>query len=122
MKFMMLMIPKVYQPDTPPDESADEGFVPPAEDIAEMSRYNEELSKAVTLISLEGFHPISNGVRVAFSNGNIKVTDGPDIKPKEVIGGYWLIDAKSKEEVVEWAKKVPAKDGDVIEIRQIFEM
>jgi hypothetical protein len=121
MKFMMLMIPKVYQPDTP-FEGADEDFAPPKEDVAEMEKFNEELSKAVTLISVEGFRPRSMGARVAFSNGNVNVTDGPDIKTKEVVGGYWLIDAKSKEDVVEWAKKVPAQDGDVIEIRPIFEM
>lgn len=118
---MMIMIPHVYQPDTPSDERAKEDFVPKKEDIAEMSKYNEELAKAVDLISLDGFHPLEKGARVAFSNGKASVTDGPDIKTNEVIGGYWLVDAKSKEEVVDWAKKVPAKDGDIIEIRQIFE-
>ncbi len=118
----MFMIPKVYQPDTPSEERAGEEFIPPKEEIAKMTKYNEELSKAVTLISLDGFYPISKGVRVSFSKGNVSVTDGPDIEAKEVVGGYWLIDAKSKEEAVNWAKKVPARDGDVIEIRQIFEM
>jgi hypothetical protein len=122
MRFMMIMIPKVYQPDTPPEERAGEGFAPPEEDVAKMSKYNEELSKAGVLISLDGLHPLSKGARVAFSGGNVKITDGPDIETKEVVGGYWLIDVKSKEEAVNWAKKVPAEDGDVIEIRQIFEM
>ena len=122
MRFMMIMIPKVYQPDTDLEERAKQGFVPSEEDIAEMSKYNDELSKAGVLISLDGFHPLSKGARVSFSNGNVMVTDGNNVETKEVIGGYWLIDVKSKDEAVNWAKKVPAKDGDVIEIRQIFEI
>ena len=122
MRFMMVMIPKVYQPDTPLEERAGEGFVPPEEDIAKMSKYNDELSKAGVLVSLDGLHPISKGARVAFSDGNVRVIDGPNIEAKEVIGGYWLIDVKSKDEALNWAKKVPAENGDVIEIRQIFEM
>lgn len=122
MRFMMIMIPRVYQPDTPLEERAGERFVPPEEEVAKMSKYNEELSKAGVLISLDGLHPISKGARVAFSKENVRITDGPNIEAKEIIGGYWLIDVKSKEEAVDWAKKVPAKDGDIIEIRQIFEM
>ena len=122
MRFMMLMIPKVYQPDTPLEERARKGFVPPKEDVAKMSKYNEELSKAGVLISLDGLHPISKGARVEFSKGNVRIIDGPNIGAKYVIGGYWLIDVKSKEEAVDWAKKVPARNGDIIEIRQIFEM
>ena len=122
MRFLMVMIPKVYQPDTPLEERAGEGFVPPEEDVAKMSKYNDELSKAGVLVSLDGLHPISKGARVAFSNGNVRVIDGPNIEAKEVIGGYWLIDVKSKDEALDWAKKVPAENGDVIEIRQIFEM
>ena len=122
MRFMMVMIPKVYQPDTPLEERAGEGFVPPEEDVEKMSKYNDELSKAGVLVSLDGLHPISKGARVAFSNGNVRVIDGPNIEAKEVIGGYWLIDVKSKDEALNWAKKVPAENGDVIEIRQIFEM
>lgn len=72
--------------------------------------------------SLDGLHPGSKGARVAFSGGKTQVTDGPLIEAKEVIGGYWMIDVKSKEEAVEWAKRVPAQDGDMIEIRQVFEV
>ena len=122
MRFMMFMIPKVYQPDTPPAERAGEGFAPPAESVARMMKFNEELAKAGALISLDGLHPISKGARLAFSGGKPRVTDGPLIKAKEVIGGYWMIDVKSKEEAVEWAKRVPAEDGDMIEIRQVFEV
>lgn len=122
MRFMMFMIPKVYQPDTPPAERAVKGFTPSAESVARMMKFNEELAKAGVLISLDGLHPISKGARVAFSGGKQKVTDGPLIEAKEVIGGYWMIDVKSKEEAVVWAMRIPAQDGDVIEIRQVFEM
>lgn len=122
MRFMMIMIPKVYQPDTPLEEGTGEGFVPPEKEVAKMSKYNDKLFKAGVLISLDGLHPISKGARVTFSNEDVRITDGPNIETNEVVGGYWLIDVKSKEEAVNWAKKVPAKDGDIIEIRQIFEM
>ena len=122
MRFMMLMIPRVYQPDAPPGERAEEGFAPSAEDVARMMKFNEELAKAGALIALDGLHPSSKGARVRFARGKPQVTDGPFIETKEVIGGYWIIDVKSKEEAVEWARRCPAADGDVIEIRQVFEM
>ena len=118
----MMMIPRVYQPDTPPAERAGEGFTPPADAVARMMKYNEELAKAGALVALEGLHPVAKGARVSFNGGKAKVTDGPFIESKEVIGGYWIIQAKSKEEAVDWARRVPAAEGDVIEIRQIFEM
>jgi len=122
MRFMLFMIPKVYQPDTPPGEKAGEGFAPPAEAVAKMMKFNEELSNAGALISLDGLHPSSKGARVAFKGGKPAVTDGPFIEAKEVIGGYWMIRVKSKEEAVGWARRCPAADGDIIEIRQVFEM
>jgi hypothetical protein len=122
MKFMMMMIPRVYQPDTPAAERAGEGFAPPADAVAKMMKYNEELTKAGALIGLDGLHPLGKGARVAFADGRAKVTDGPFVESKEVIGGFWLIRTKSKEEAMEWARRVPAADGDVIELRQVFEM
>jgi hypothetical protein len=122
MRFMMIMIPRVYQPDAPPGERAEEGYAPPAEAVAKMMKFNEELAKARALIALDGLHPSSKGARVAFVGGKPKVTDGPFTEAKEVIGGYWMIQAKSKEEAVEWAKQCPASDGDVIEVREVFEM
>lgn len=122
MRFLMMMIPRVYQPDTPPAERAGEGFTPPADAVARMMKYNEELAKAGALVALEGLHPVAKGARVSFNGGKAEVTDGPFIESKEVIGGYWIIQAKSREEAVEWARRVPAAEGDVIEIRQIFEM
>ena len=122
MKFLMMMIPRVYQPDTPAAERAGEGFTPPAEAVAGMMKYNEELAKAGALVALEGLHPIAKGARVKFGGGKPGVTDGPFIESKEVIGGYWIIQVKSKDEAVGWAQRVPAAPGDVIELRQIFEM
>lgn len=122
MRYMMFMIPRVYQPDTPENEKAGEGFAPPADAVEQMMKYNEELAKARVLVSLDGLHPIAKGARVSFAGGKLSVTDGPHIETKEVVGGYWIINVKSKEEAVEWARRVPAADGDVIEIRQIFEM
>jgi hypothetical protein len=122
MRFMMLMIPRVYQPDAPPGERAEEGFAPPAEAVAKMMKYNEELAQAGALIALDGLHPSSKGARVRFARGRAEVTDGPFTDAKEVIGGYWIIDVKSRQEAIEWARRCPAADGDVIEVRQVFEM
>jgi hypothetical protein len=121
MRFMMVMIPRVYQHDAPPGEKAGDGFAPPAEAVAKMMKFNGELAKAGALIALDGLHPSSKGARVAFAGGRTQVTDGPFTEAKEVIGGYWMIEAKSKEEAVGWAKRCPAAEGDVIEIRQVFE-
>lgn len=122
MRFMMLMIPRVYQADAPRGERAEEGFTPPADAVAKMMKFNEELAKAGALVALDGLHPNSKGARVAFSGAKPTVTDGPFIETKEVIGGYWMIQVKSKDEAIEWAKRCPAAHGDVIEIRQVFEM
>jgi hypothetical protein len=122
MRFMMFMIPRVYQPDAPPGQRAEEGFTPPAEAVEKMMKFNEELTKAGALIALDGLHPSSKGSRVRFAGGKPRVTDGPFTEAKEVIGGYWMINVKSREEAVAWAERCPASDGDVIEIRQVFEV
>jgi len=119
---MMLMIPRVYQPDAPAGEKAGEGFAPDAEIVAQMTKYNEELAKAGALIALDGLQPSSKGARISFTGGKRIVTDGPFIETKEVVGGYWMIQVNSKEEAIEWARRCPAGDGDVIEVRQVFEM
>lgn len=120
MRFMMLMIPNVYQGKNGKNLKGD--FAPPADAVEKMERYNEALAKAGALIALDGLHPLTKGARVAFSKGKPTVTDGPYTESKEVLGGYWMIQVKSKQEAVEWARRVPAEDGDVIEIRQVFEM
>jgi hypothetical protein len=116
MKFMMLMIPAVYQGGKKPDP----GFTPDPEKVEQMTRFNEEMGKALKILDLNGLHPQATGARVAFAKGKTSVTDGPFIESKEVLGGYWLLEADSKEAVMEWAQKCPADDGDVLEIRQIF--
>jgi hypothetical protein len=119
MRFMMLMIPRVYQGVEGTEAGAD--FAPSAEMVQKMMRYNEELAKAGALISLDGLTPPAVGARVSFSGGKARVTDGPFTESKEVLGGYWIIRAKSRGEAVEWARRCPAQDGDVIEVRQVFE-
>src|SRR5229473_128734 len=115
MRFMMLMIPKGY-------EKAEPGTVPTAEAVAAMMKYNEQLQKAGVLLALDGLHPPSTGARVTFSGGRAKVVDGPFTEAKEVVGGYWVIQVKSKEEALEWAKRAPMLDGDAIEVRQVQEL
>jgi hypothetical protein len=115
MRFMMLVIPNGYA-------KGDEGVVPSAELVAKMSKYNETLQKAGALLALDGLHPPVAGARVSFSSGRGTVTDGPFAEAKEAIGGYWMIQAKSKDEAIEWATRAPMEDGDVIEVRQVQEM
>jgi len=122
MRFMMLMIPQVYQPRQAGSPKLEANFTPDAEAVAGMMKYNEELAKAGVLLALDGLQPAANGARVSFSSGTPNVTDGPFIESKEVLGGYWMIQVKSKEEAVAWAQRCPAQAGDVIELRQVFEM
>lgn len=115
MQFMMLMIPNVYR-----SNKTEAGFVPDLKKVEDMTRFNEELGKAVKILSLNGLHPLKTGARVSFGKGKPAVTDGPFIETKEVLGGYWLVEANSKEELVKWMLRCPAEEGDVIEIRQVF--
>lgn len=116
MHFMMLMIPDVYRGN----KTLDPGFVPDAKKIEEMTRFNEEMGKAVKILALNGLYPLSAGARVSFGKGKPMVTDGPFIEAQEVLGGYWIVEAESQEELVKWAERCPADEGDVIEIREIF--
>lgn len=115
MRFMMLMIPKGY-------ESAAPDAMPPADAVAAMMKYNEALKAAGILITCDGLHPPSTGARVSFAGGTPLVTDGPFTEAKEVLGGYWMIDVKSREEAIAWAKRCPASANEIIEIRQVQEM
>jgi hypothetical protein len=115
MRFMMLVIPKGY-------ETAEPGTMPEADAVAKMMKYNEELQKAGVLLALDGLHPASMGARVSFEGGKPKVTDGPFAEAKEVLGGYWMIQVKSKEEAIEWAKRAPMSANEIIEVRQVQEM
>jgi hypothetical protein len=111
MRFMMFMYPEISEAE----------WNPSAEDVAAMGRYNEELRKAGMLLTLDGLHPPAEGARVSFSGGKTTVTDGPFAEAKEVVGGYWLIQARSKEEAVEWASRCPGQDC-TIEVRRVFEL
>ena len=115
MRFMLLVIPKGY-------ESAKPGTVPEAKAVETMMKYNESLQKAGVLLALDGLHPPSMGARVSFEAGKPKVTDGPFAESKEVLGGYWMIQVKSREEALEWAKRAPMSDNEIIEVRQVQEM
>ena len=114
MRFMMLMIPSGY-------ENAEPGTMPDAEAVASMMKYNESLQTAGVLLALDGLHPPSMGARVTFPGGQPKVVDGPFAEAKEVLGGYWMIDVKSRDEAIEWAKRCPGDDNATIEIRQVQE-
>ena len=115
MRFMMLMIPKGY-------ESAAPGTVPDAQRVEAMMKYNESLQQAGVLLALDGLHPPSMGARVTFPGGKAKVTDGPFSEAKEVLGGYWMIQVRSREEAIAWATRCPGSEDETIEIRQVQEM
>ena len=115
MRFMLLMIPKGY-------ESAAPGTMPDAAGVAAMMKYNESLQKAGVLIALDGLHPPSMGARVSFAGGRPKVTDGPFAEAKEVLGGYWMIQVRSRDEAIAWASRCPASANEVIEVRQVQEL
>jgi hypothetical protein len=96
--------------------------VPDVKMVEAMTRYNQSLKEAGVLLALDGLHPPSMGARVSFAGGKPTVVDGPFSEAKEVLGGYWVIQVRSKAEAVEWAKRCPAGDGNVIEVRQVQEM
>jgi hypothetical protein len=118
MRFMMIMFPKVY-------ENAKPGWVPDFKDkdMEAIGKYNEELQKASVLLALDGLTPPSTmSARVTFKSGKSKVTDGPFAETKEVVGGYWIIQVKSREEALEWASRIPGKDNEMVEVRRMFEI
>ncbi len=115
MRFMMIVIPKGY-------EAAAPNTVPDAKAMARMMEYNKSLQKAGVLLALDGLLPPSTGARVTFTDGKATVTDGPFAEAKELIGGYWIIQVRSREEAIEWARRAPMSSHEMIEVRQIFEM
>jgi hypothetical protein len=114
MRFMMLMIPKGY-------EQAKPGTLPDPKAVGAMMKYNESLHRAGVLLALDGLHPASMGARVSFAGGRPKVVDGPFAEAKEVVGGYWMIQVKSRAEAIEWATRCPGSENETIEIRQVME-
>ncbi len=120
MRFMMFIYPKLQGNGG----GGADNWMPPAEAVAAMTRYNDELAKAGVLLSLDGLHSPAEAVRVQFPSGKPPVVkDGPFTEAKEMIGGYWVIDVKSQDEAVEWAKRCPLGEGAAeIEVRQVFEL
>ena len=105
------------------NEDSEAGVLPDAKILSEMGKYNEELVKAGVMLAGEGLHPSSKGVRVHFAGDKRTVSDGPFAETKELVAGFWLIQVKSKEEAIEWVKRIPNPDNEdfEVEIRQVFE-
>ena len=112
---MVLMMPGDRQ-------NIEAGALPDPSVIAATMKYNEELSKAGVLLALAGLQPTSKGARLTFSRGKATVRDGPFTEARELVGGYWMWQVRSKAEALEWAKRCPAAEGDTLELRQLFEM
>ena len=116
MRFMMIMFEKGY-------EKAKPGWVPDLKSMEVMGKYNEELGKAGVLLALDGLTPPATmSARVTRENGKLKVTDGPFTEAKEVVGGYWIIQVKSREEALEWASRIPGEDNVMVEVRRMFDV
>ncbi len=111
MRFMMFMYPQISEED----------WNPSAEDVAAMTRYNEELRKAGMLLALDGLRPPSDGASVVFEGREARVVDGPFAEAKEMVGGFWIIQAKDHEEAVQWASRVPLDANSFVEVRRIYE-
>ena len=105
------------------DASFEAGEMPSERLLSEFGKYNEELVRAGVLLACEGLHPSSDGARVKISGAKRTVVDGPFTETKELIAGFWLIQVTSKEEAIEWAKRIPNPDGvdAEVEIRRVFE-
>ena len=112
MRFMMLV---------KASKESEAGMLPSKELIAAMGQFNEEMMKAGVMIAGEGLQPSSKGVRITYSGSKRSVTDGPFAETKELLAGFWMIDVKSKADAVAWASRVPFTDGEVVEVRQVFE-
>ncbi len=112
MRFMVLV---------PASKESEAGVLPDEKLLTDMGKFNEELVKAGVMLAGEGLQASSKGARIKFSGGKTTVIDGPFTESKELIAGYWLIQAKSKEEAIAWMKRAPFADGTVLEIRQVFE-
>lgn len=111
----MLMIPKGY-------ENAAPGTMPDVKAVEAMTKYNKSMQDAGVLLSLDGLHPPSMGARITFTNGKPAVTNGPFPGVREIIGGYWMIRVKSKEEAIAWASRCPPSNNEIIEVRQVQEV
>jgi hypothetical protein len=112
MRFMMIV---------KASRESEAGVMPSEKDLAEMAKYNEELVKAGVMLDGSGLKPSSKGARIKYSGDKRTVVDGPFTETKELVAGFWMIQVKSKDEAIEWAKRVPFQDGEV-ELRPLFEL
>jgi len=112
MRFMMLV---------KANQDSEAGVMPNTGLVAEMGELNEAMAKAGVLLAGEGLHPSSKGVRVTYTGRKRLVTDGPFAETKELLAGFWMIQVASRAEALEWASRVPFTDGEVVEVRQVFE-
>jgi hypothetical protein len=103
------------------DDRSEAGVMPTEQDLADMAKYNEQLVKAGVMLAGDGLQASSKGAKIRFDGAKRTVIDGPFTEAKELIAGYWIIQVKSKEEAIEWAKRVPFTEGEV-ELRQMFEL
>jgi len=103
------------------NEQTEAGVLPRTEDLEAMTKYNEELAKAGVMLAGEGLQPSSKGARITFQGGKTTVTDGPFTEAKELVAGFWILQARSKDEALEWVKRAPMEDGMTLELRQVFE-
>ena len=112
MRFMMLV---------KASKDSEAGALPSKELLAAMGQFNEEMARAGVLLAGEGLQASSKGARITFSGSKRTVTDGPFAETKELLGGFWMIQVKSRAEAMAWASRVPFTDGEVVEVRQVFE-
>ena len=112
MRFMMLV---------KASKDSEAGKLPTRELVAAMGEFNEAMAKAGVLLAGEGLQPSSKGTRVTFTGGKRRMTDGPFAETKELLAGFWMLQVKSKPEALEWAARIPFTDGEVVEVRQVFE-
>jgi hypothetical protein len=103
------------------NKDTEKGILPDEKALTEMGKFNDELIKAGVMLAGEGLHPSSKGTRIRFSGTKRTVTDGPFSETKELIAGFWLWQVRSRDEAIEWLKRAPFKDGEEVEIRQVFE-
>ena len=103
------------------NKDTEAGILPTEEQLADMAKYNEQLVKAGVLLAGDGLQATSKGAKVKYSGSKRTVIDGPFAEAKEIIAGFWIIQVKSRDEAIEWARRVPFEEGEV-EIRQFFEL
>lgn len=110
MKFMVIV---------PANQDSESGRLPSDKELEAMGKFNEQLVKAGVMVAGEGLHPTSKGARITFNGGKSSVKDGPFTESKELIAGFWILQTKSKDEVLEWMSRAPFPDGTTLEIRQV---